>query len=131
MNAATMLLPMMLLATSLPFETVARAASPSQTTDTLSPPSAASSKKSSLNAPRAGVDADAMAEASASDRQARRVVSSHAYDAFLMALRSRDAGDIKAARHWLRQVLAFDPKATEARQILKALDADAEMNNAR
>lgn len=73
--------------------------------------------------PKDGVDAEAMAEASAPDRQPRRVASNHAYEAFLMAQRAMDEGDVGAARHWLRQVLAFDAEAGEARRLLQDLDA--------
>lgn len=74
---------------------------------------------------RLGVDLEAMAEASAPDRHPCRVASSHAYEAFLMALRARDAGDLSAARHWFRQVLAFDAGAGEARRALEELGAEA------
>ncbi len=74
---------------------------------------------------RDGVDAEAMAEASAPDQHPRRVASNHAYVAYLMALRARDAGDLGAARHWLRQVLAFDAEADQARHLLRALEAEA------
>lgn len=70
-----------------------------------------------------GVDVDAMKEASLPDQRPRHIVSSHAYEAFLRALRFMDAGDFKAARHWLRQVLAFDPEAAEARQLLGKLES--------
>ena len=70
---------------------------------------------------RTGVDAEAMAEASAPSQRPRHIASSHAYEAFLMARRALDAGDVEAARRWLRQVLAFDPEAGEAQRLLREL----------
>ena len=87
-------------------------------------PSAGGGAGKTPTRPMKGVDAEALAEASAPDRHERRIASSHAYEAFLMGLRALQSGDRGQARHWLRQAIAFDPGASAPKALLQSLDGE-------
>lgn len=101
------------VALALPFASLSARAEP--------PPSIDASGRMPTR-PMEGVDAEALAEASTPDQHERRIASSHAYEAFLMALRALESGDRGQARHWLRQAIAFDPGAAAPRALLQSLE---------